>query len=257
MLSNSRQSYEGNYISQRLNECKEGAVSYRSNPELGKEQIQPIYHSYLPPIPGIENHQVYQNTGNVFNGSYVSAQDTLMSHNSVSSKATTMSIPKIDKHMTVNANSNRFSTGLEQNQELPENDFIKRQPRSPVKTCYHQDNTYSSINTSRFSIHSFEQTSVTNISTNKVVLINDMPYPVELHFPAKISDRKKSFQGRELSSSIPKNRFDSSIDNTYSQEVSSCSIIGNEIVECDTKTNNYDHPHEYDNVIQVIDSYIE
>lgn len=57
---------------------------------------------------------------------------------------------------------------------------------------------------SKYSIHSCKKTSIKPVPKNNIILINNMPYPVQIQFPAKISKRN----------SKPNNSINNDLDNT-------------------------------------------
>lgn len=129
---------------------------------------------------GMNNNIVYENCIDPrFTKSNVSAQNTLMSQETNSTIATTLS--ELEGYHPI-----------EKVEELEANliDYMHNPRRNSITSSIKVGKHFDNINASRYSIHSCKKTSVTNVSKNNIVLINNMPYPVQLHFPAKISNRK-------------------------------------------------------------------
>lgn len=123
---------------------------------------------------------VYANTNNPrFTMSNMSSQNTLISQQTNSTVATTSSESEelfpIEKLEELEANMVNYMHNPRRNSIT-----------SSIRIGKHFDNIYAS----KYSIHSCKKTSVTNVTKNNIVLINNMPYPLQLQFPAKISNRK-------------------------------------------------------------------
>lgn len=130
---------------------------------------------------GSENPNcVYANPINPrFTRSNMSSQNTLISQQTNSTVATILSESEepylIEKLEEIEANMVNYMHNPRRNSIT-----------SSIRIGKHFDNIYAS----KYSIHSCKKTSVTNVPKNNIVLINNMPYPVQLQFPAKISNRK-------------------------------------------------------------------
>lgn len=123
---------------------------------------------------------VYANTNNPrFTMSNMSSQNTLISQQTNSTVATTSS-------------ESEELFPIEKLEELEANmvNYMHNPRRNSITSSIRIGKHFDNINASKYSIHSCKKTSVTNVSKNNIVLINNMPYPVQLQFPAKISNRK-------------------------------------------------------------------
>lgn len=123
---------------------------------------------------------VYANPTNPrFTRSNMSSQNTLISQQTNSTVATMLSESEephlIEKLGEIEATMVNYMHNPRRNSIT-----------SSIRIGKHFDNIYAS----KYSIHSCKKTSVTNVPKNNIVLINNMPYPVQLQFPAKISNRK-------------------------------------------------------------------
>ncbi|GAV29901.1 hypothetical protein PMKS-003407 [Pichia membranifaciens] len=114
-----------------------------------------------------------------FTRSNMSSQNTLISQQTNSTVATILSESEepylIEKLEEIEANMVNYMHNPRRNSIT-----------SSIRIGKHFDNIYAS----KYSIHSCKKTSVTNVPKNNIVLINNMPYPLQLQFPAKISNRK-------------------------------------------------------------------
>lgn len=129
---------------------------------------------------------IYQNPNSSFTKSNVSTQDSLLTQRSESTAATEISS---------NFNTTRNPSNKVVQLEARGNNFIHTNPTldsivSPIKikSSYGNIGNGYNNNSSGYSIQPCTKTFVKNVSKNKIILINDMPYPVELHFPPKISN---------------------------------------------------------------------
>lgn len=123
---------------------------------------------------------VYANTNYPrFTMSNMSSQNTLISQQTNSTVATTSS-------------ESEELFPIEKLEELEANmvNYMHNPRRNSITSSIRIGKHFDNINASKYSIHSCKKTSVTNVSKNNIVLINNMPYPVQLQFPAKISNRK-------------------------------------------------------------------
>jgi hypothetical protein len=192
---------------------------------------------------------VYQNTEPAFTNSTVSTQDTLMSQNTNLTYSTRQ--------------SSIYSNSIKRNE-----DYDTRTKHSASSSPYKLENHFESPN--KYSIHTAKKTLITNIPKNNIVLINDMPYPVQIQFPAKISQRDNQ---QKNNSQI---EMDDVIDINMNKENSSFNSISdslnseNNIIPLkesnlqtriiqsgENKTIHHDLKRcdSYDLLMQVIDSY--
>lgn len=135
----------------------------------------------------MNNISVYHDYKNPrFTNSNTSVQSTLMSQNTKYSSTVASSISQSDYEIIPEVPIETLRD-IESNMEDYTHKPRRNSITSSIKIGKHFNN---SKNSSKYSIHSCKKTSVKNVPKNNIVLINNMPYPVQLHFPAKISNRK-------------------------------------------------------------------
>ena len=90
---------------------------------------------------------------------------------------------------------------------------------------------------STYSVQSYQKVALKNVSMSNVVLINNLPYPVQIEFPARISKRSR-YEAQEVN-------FDQS--NTSTNTI--------KYTTTDTPIPDVQGYHDYDPLIQLIDTY--
>lgn len=224
------------------------------------ENVQPKFKS-----------NVYQNFTPTFTASYASTQDTLVSQNTHLTNPTTST----SLYSDISDNSNDYSidysdyhpfkqVSININDKIHDshehlNNFFTGNTRSPIKINNHNDPTANP----KYSIHTAQRTSVKNVRKSNIVLIDNIPYPTQLQFPKKISNRKSlrngltnseehiffQIQGLEY--------YDDKSKNSHSLIDSKNKKDKQYSLPQPDENNGLKKSESYDLLLQVIDSYAE
>lgn len=139
--------------------------------------------------------QVYDknNSSIVFSRSSMSTQTTIMS--TISSNSNSASNSNFNSNITLPSSiSSSNETLSEKIEDLESNivDYVHNPQRNSITPTIRTGKYFDNANSSKYSIYSCKKTSITSVPKNNIVLINNVPYPVQIQFPGKISNRKSN-----------------------------------------------------------------
>lgn len=232
---------------------------------------------FTQPAPSLSSklysESVYPNYNPAFSHSNVSTQDSLMTQQTKSTTQTSLE-SIADEVESLKSNLRKKRTHLEHEimDAVHSPDFpIPHSEREAISNSIKIGRHYNNKNSDNFSLHIAQKTVLKPVPKNNIVLINNLPYPVQLQFPAKISKRNckrdnvysGNSENRSLFNSVSTNQS-LNIPNmppNINPPARQCNAYNKnmyiQVQERSGENNSPKRDSTYDTILNVIDSYID